>query len=78
MEDMPQSYPMRTVVTQTNVNLPVLGFPSVTLASMEGSFKSVTNEVVRHAVEDLGIWYFDVTPKYGDGAAQERLGPALE
>lgn len=78
MADMPQSYPTRPFGARTNVDLPVLGFPSVALARMEASSQSDADEVVRHAVEDLGIQYFDVAPEYGDGAAQERLGPALE
>jgi aryl-alcohol dehydrogenase-like predicted oxidoreductase len=57
--------------------LPVLGFPSVALARMTDTEQAAANEAVRHAVEDLGIRYFDVAPEYGDGVAQERLGPAL-
>ena len=56
----------------------VVGFPAVALARMGTSDQAAANEAVRHAVEDLGITYFDVAPEYGDGVAQARLGPALE
>ena len=46
---------------------------------MADTEQAAANEAVRHAVEDLGIQYFDVAPEYGNGVAQERLGlgPAL-
>ena len=75
------TYPHRPFGTRNgrNVTLPVLGFPSVALARLsDPSDQSIANKAVRHAVEDLGIAYFDVAPEYGDGVAQERLGPALK
>jgi aryl-alcohol dehydrogenase-like predicted oxidoreductase len=47
---------------------------------MADTEQAAANEAVRHAVEDLGIQYFDVAPEYGNGVAQERLGlgPALQ
>uniref|UniRef100_A0A7S4MMQ1 NADP-dependent oxidoreductase domain-containing protein n=1 Tax=Odontella aurita TaxID=265563 RepID=A0A7S4MMQ1_9STRA len=75
------TYPRRPFGTRNgrDVTLPVLGFPSVALARMSSaSDQSTANEAVRHAVEDLGIRYFDVAPEYGDGVAQECLGPALK
>jgi len=75
------AYPRRPFGTRNgrNVTLPVLGFPSVALARLsDPSDQSLANEAVRHAAVDLGISYFDVAPEYGDGVAQERLGPALE
>ena len=80
-EDSSLVYPMRPFGTRhgRNVTLPVLGFPSVALARLaDPSDQSLANEAVRHAVVDLGIRYFDVAPEYGDGVAQERLGPALQ
>ncbi|KAL7527888.1 hypothetical protein ACHAWF_002349 [Thalassiosira exigua] len=77
----PNAYPRRPFITrhERNVTLPVLGFPSVALAQFsEPSQQPLADEAVRHAVEDLQISYFDVAPEYGDGIAQERLGPALE
>ena len=77
----PNAYPRRQFITRngSNVTLPVLGFPSVALAQyLDPKDQQIANEAVRHAVEDLQISYFDVAPEYGDGAAQERLGPALE
>lgn len=77
----PNAYPRRPFITRhgRNVTLPVLGFPSVALAQYaDPGDQRIANEAVRHAVEDLQISYFDVAPEYGDGVAQERLGPALE
>lgn len=80
-KDPASTYPRRPFGTRNgrNVTLPVLGFPSVALARLsDPSDQSAANEAVRHAAVDLGIAYFDVAPEYGDGVAQERLGPALE
>mmetsp|Transcript_35057 Transcript_35057/g.84607 ORF Transcript_35057/g.84607 Transcript_35057/m.84607 type:complete len:447 (-) Transcript_35057:145-1485(-) len=77
----PAAYPRRPFITKhgRNITLPVLGFPSVALAQYpDPKDQPKADEAVRHAVEDLQISYFDVAPEYGDGAAQERLGPALE
>lgn len=77
----PHAYPRRSFITNKghNISLPVLGFPSVALAQyFRTEDQPLANEAVRHAVEDLQISYFDVAPEYGDGVAQERLGPALE
>lgn len=77
----PPTYPRRPFGTRNgrNVTLPVLGFPSVALARLsDPSQQNLANKAVRHAVIDLGISYFDVAPEYGDGVAQERLGPALK
>lgn len=79
--DNNNTYPRRPFGTRhgRNVTLPVLGFPGVALARLSNADnQSIADEAVRHAVEDLGIGYFDVAPEYGDGVAQERLGPALE
>ena len=77
------TYPHRPFGTRNgrNVSLPVLGFPSVALARLSNpdhADQTIANEAVRHAYEDLGIKYYDVAPEYGDGIAQERLGPALK
>ena len=77
----PNAYPRRPFITKNgrNTTLPVLGFPSVALAQYPNpEDQHIANEAVRHAVEDLQISYFDVAPEYGDGVAQERLGPALQ
>lgn len=77
----PNAYPRRPFITHDNrnVTIPVLGFPSAALARLSNPHDQlVANEAVRHAVEDLSISYFDVAPEYGDGVAQERLGPALK
>mmetsp|Transcript_19059 Transcript_19059/g.41274 ORF Transcript_19059/g.41274 Transcript_19059/m.41274 type:complete len:461 (-) Transcript_19059:642-2024(-) len=77
----PNAYPRRPFITKNrqNITLPVLGFPSFALAQYPNpEDQPIANEAVRHAVEDLQISYFDVAPEYGDGVAQERLGPALK
>ena len=76
------AYPRRPFITHNhqNITLPVLGFPSVALSRLSSSpnDQTLANDAVRHAIQDLQISYFDVAPEYGDGIAQERLGPALE
>ena len=75
------AYPRRPFITRhgLNVTIPVLGFPSASLAPLSNNETDqlLANEIIRHAVEDLLISYFDVAPEYGDGVAQSRLGPAL-
>jgi aryl-alcohol dehydrogenase-like predicted oxidoreductase len=77
----PYAYPRRPFISRSglNITIPVLGFPSAALAllSHEETDQKIANEIIRHAVEDLSISYFDVAPEYGDGVAQSRLGPAL-
>lgn len=77
----PYAFPRRPFITRNglNITIPVLGFPSAALAllSHEEIDQTIANEIIRHAVEDLSISYFDVAPEYGDGVAQSRLGPAL-
>lgn len=74
----PSAYPRRLFIKRTNTTIPVLGFPSVALARLSSpSEQPIANAAVRHAIQDLQIQYFDVAPEYGDGVAQERLGPAL-
>jgi aryl-alcohol dehydrogenase-like predicted oxidoreductase len=77
----PHAYPRRPFITHNglNITIPVMGFPSAALAPLhEEADQVLANEIIRHAVEDLSISYFDVAPEYGDGTAQSRLGPALE
>jgi aryl-alcohol dehydrogenase-like predicted oxidoreductase len=80
----PSAYPRRPFITNHNTTttattIPILGFPSVALARLSNATtdQPLANEAVRHAIQDLQIGYFDVAPEYGDGVAQERLGPAL-
>eukprot|EP00985_Skeletonema_marinoi_P019200 scaffold10921_cov210-Skeletonema_marinoi.AAC.4 len=75
----PSAYPHRLFIKRTNTTIPILGFPSVALARLsDPTQQPLANRAVHHAVEDLQIGYFDVAPEYGDGVAQERLGPALK
>lgn len=52
----------------------VLAFGGIIVVGME---QDRANRTVAEAVE-RGINYFDVAPTYGDGEAEEKLGPALE
>jgi len=56
-----------------DVDLSVIGFGGIVLMGMS---QREANHVVAEAV-DRGVNYFDVAPSYGDGEAEEKLGPAL-
>src|ERR1035441_4416039 len=56
-----------------DVSLSVIGFGGIVVMGMEP--KDAGRTVVE-AVE-RGINYFDVAPSYGNGEAEEKLGPAL-
>ena len=57
-----------------DVSLSVIGFGGIVIMGMEqpDADRTVANAVAR------GINYFDVAPSYGDGEAEQKLGPALE
>ena len=56
-----------------DVGLSVIGFGGIVVMGMEQpeADRTVADAVAR------GINYFDVAPSYGDGEAEEKLGPAL-
>jgi aryl-alcohol dehydrogenase-like predicted oxidoreductase len=56
-----------------DVSLSVIGFGGIVVMGMEQkeADRTVAGAVAR------GIDYFDVAPSYGDGEAEEKLGPAL-
>lgn len=56
-----------------DVELSVIGFGGIVLMGM---FQEDARRAVAEAV-DRGVNYFDVAPSYGDGEAEEKLGPAL-
>lgn len=56
------------------VMLSVIGFGGMVVVGQE---QDAANQTVANAV-NAGINYFDVAPSYGDGEAEEKLGPALE
>jgi aryl-alcohol dehydrogenase-like predicted oxidoreductase len=56
-----------------DVELSVIGFGGIVLLGM---MQEESNNVVAEAI-DHGVNYFDVAPSYGDGEAEEKLGPAL-
>ncbi len=55
------------------VNLSVIGFGGIVIMGME---QAEADHTVADAVS-RGINYFDVAPSYGNGEAEEKLGPAL-
>ena len=56
-----------------DVSLSVIGFGGIVVMGME---QAEANRTVADAVA-RGINYFDVAPSYGNGEAEEKLGPAL-
>ena len=58
---------------KTGVELSIVGFGGIVVMNETPEFAA---GIVRVAVEERGINYFDVAPSYGN--AEERLGPALE
>jgi len=59
---------------QPGIDLSIIGFGGVLLCRAD---QTACNENVIAAVE-RGINYFDVAPFYGNGEAEEKMGPALE
>lgn len=59
---------------RTGQRLSAIGFGGILVM---GAPQSEGNRLVASAVE-RGVNYFDVAPSYGDGEAEEKLGPALE
>lgn len=55
------------------VNLSIIGFGGMILVGMP---QRACDALVAESVE-AGVNYFDVAPAYGDGEAEEKLGPAL-
>lgn len=58
---------------RTGAKLSVLGFGGIVLCGME---QEMADQTVAEVVES-GVTYFDVAPSYGDGEAEEKMGPAL-
>lgn len=58
---------------KTGRRLSVIGFGGIVVM---GHDQPEANRLVAEAV-DRGVTYFDVAPSYGDGEAEEKLGPAL-
>jgi aryl-alcohol dehydrogenase-like predicted oxidoreductase len=59
---------------RTGQQLSVIGFGGILVVAHP---QSEANQMVASAVE-RGVNYFDVAPSYGNGEAEEKLGPALE
>jgi len=56
------------------ISLSVIGLGGVVVMGLE---QPEANRTVAEAFEH-GVNYFDVAPSYGDGEAEQKLGPALE
>jgi aryl-alcohol dehydrogenase-like predicted oxidoreductase len=56
------------------IQLSIIGLGGMLLVDME---QSVVNGIVAEALQ-RGINYFDVSPFYGDGEAEQKMGMALE
>lgn len=54
--------------------LSIIGFGAMVVVGQE---QATANQSVANAME-AGINYYDVAPSYGQGEAEEKLGPALE
>lgn len=59
---------------RTGQQLSVIGFGGILVVAHP---QTEANQMVASAVE-RGVTYFDVAPLYGNGEAEEKLGPALE
>ncbi|MHC5034420.1 MAG: aldo/keto reductase, partial [Planctomycetota bacterium] len=59
---------------RTGVELSILGFGGIVVMGHE---QAEANKIVAEAFE-RGVNYFDVAPSYGEGEAEEKLGPALK
>jgi aryl-alcohol dehydrogenase-like predicted oxidoreductase len=59
---------------QEDVSLSIVGMGGIVLMGME---QPEADRTVTQAIE-RGVNYFDVAPSYGEGEAEEKLGPALE
>jgi aryl-alcohol dehydrogenase-like predicted oxidoreductase len=74
MTNRPLQAPLPRRPYNNEVDLSIVGFGAIVIMGME---QREANRVVAEAV-DGSINYFDVAPSYGDGEAEEKLGPALE
>lgn len=74
MIDRPFQAPLPRRRYNENIDLSVVGFGAIVIMGME---QREANDVVAEAVGG-GVNYFDVAPSYGDGEAEQKLGPALQ
>lgn len=63
---------------RTDLRVSILGFGAATLGNEYGPVTSAQGERAVAAALDAGINFFDVSPYYGRGVAEERLGAALQ
>jgi predicted aldo/keto reductase-like oxidoreductase len=64
----------RRKLGRTGEQLSIIGLGGIVVI---GNEQEQANRIVRGAV-DRGVNYFDVAPSYGNGEAEEKLGPALQ
>jgi aryl-alcohol dehydrogenase-like predicted oxidoreductase len=65
----------RRMLGRTGRKISIIGFPGLALAHERDEKKCTA--ALHHAFE-LGVNYFDVAPAYGDGLAENRMGPGLQ
>jgi aryl-alcohol dehydrogenase-like predicted oxidoreductase len=70
---LPSEKPLPRRRYKNDVDLSVIGFGGIVLMGMP---QRDANAIVAEAF-DRGVNYFDVAPSYGNGEAEEKLGPAL-
>ncbi len=63
----------RRPLGKTGETLSVIGMGGIVVMGME---QPKANAIIAEAI-DRGVNYFDVAPSYGDGEAEEKLGPGL-
>jgi predicted aldo/keto reductase-like oxidoreductase len=66
--------PIPKRVYKGDIKLSIIAFGGVVIV---GDSQQHANDIVAEAF-DRGINYFDVAPSYGNGEAEEKLGPALK
>ncbi len=73
-EAMAEERPLpRRMLGRTGESLSIIGFGGIVVMGYD---QETANRLLRGAV-DAGINYVDVAPSYGNGEAEEKLGPAL-
>jgi len=70
----PAAQPIAKRPYRDGVELSLIAFGGIVVVGME---QPAADRIVAEAY-DRGINYFDVAPSYGNGEAEEKLGPALE
>jgi L-galactose dehydrogenase len=65
------------ILGKTGLKVSVIGFGAAPLGEVFGNIDPEDGKRAVHMAIEKGINYFDVSPSYGPGLAEERLGDAL-